>query len=831
MLGDATGTPPAASGATTSGATKTSDASPTLDQKSVPAMIRMAAQNAGQATGISPDYLTRTAQIESNFDPNAVSSTGAKGPWQFTGGTAKRYGLTDPFDVNASASAAARLAADNKTSLQAALGRDPSDAELYLAHQQGAGGAAKLLANPNARAGDVVGDKAVRVNGGDPDMTAGAFANKWIKRYGTAQADLPAAGARNVSLDAPDGAGNGFFIPPPPANDPAPAADPKAPTLGILGQLPGVGSTPMSPLLKPPAPANDTRPRNPVLAGLTIAPTNAAPVNDLRPPNPLLSGLSLTSPQAMGPDQGLSQAPAASPIPLPPARPTDLASAAPLPPARPGAADLPMAGARPAMATLPIGQNGFPVPGGAAPAAPDSSNSNDAGAGAFARDATNRMPMAGGRPIQTAANGSAAPAPTQRLDGGGKPVQPVGQISGPSGITVPVDTNGHPTTSLPGTPRMPSDNMGPATNRAVAMKMFDHWAKVGIQAAQLGEYGKAYMPIVSAHLDLAKGYLQPTDIQKNISALGLDGTPEGRDLMMRALPNNTPTSIQEGEYVTKNPSMKGTVLAMKRAGAQTVTVDQRGENAFSTTLGQARAKRADTTEAALTDAPSQISKLNLASDLLAKASTGKLADIHSNVVGFAQALGASPDTIRGLGLNPNQATTADAANKIINELVVGQIGKGGFPANNFSDADRTFLTKIFPSLTNRPEANAIAIDVLKSVQQRRIDAATSWGDYQDKAETAGQTPNYAKWERGFARDAASKPDLFADAQKRIAALPSPGDPGGGDKTAGGGTTTAAPGRTVDKLDQVPEGALYQTEAGNVYRKQNGRAVFVRKVAQ
>ena len=92
----------------------------------------------GQKYGISGGFLLRTQQLETGNNPNQTSPTGAQGPFQFTKRTAGQYGLTKPFDFGASADAAARLAADNKTALTASLGRPPTDPELYLAHQQGA---------------------------------------------------------------------------------------------------------------------------------------------------------------------------------------------------------------------------------------------------------------------------------------------------------------------------------------------------------------------------------------------------------------------------------------------------------------------------------------------------------------------------------------------------------------------------------------------------------------------------------------------------------------------------------------------------------------------
>jgi hypothetical protein len=96
------------------------------------------------------EYAYRMAQKESNFDPNAVSPTGAKGLFQFTGGTGKQYGLvgqqgdmrTDPA---LNTQAFVKFTNDNREGLRKVLGRDPTPGELAVAHQQGLGGATALL--------------------------------------------------------------------------------------------------------------------------------------------------------------------------------------------------------------------------------------------------------------------------------------------------------------------------------------------------------------------------------------------------------------------------------------------------------------------------------------------------------------------------------------------------------------------------------------------------------------------------------------------------------------------------------------------------------------
>jgi hypothetical protein len=78
--------------------------------------------------------------------PNDVSSTGAKGPFQFVPGTARQYGLTDPNNPDASAQAALQLTGDNAAQFTRRFGRPPTMQELAVMHQQGAGGGGNLLA-------------------------------------------------------------------------------------------------------------------------------------------------------------------------------------------------------------------------------------------------------------------------------------------------------------------------------------------------------------------------------------------------------------------------------------------------------------------------------------------------------------------------------------------------------------------------------------------------------------------------------------------------------------------------------------------------------------
>ena len=148
-------------------------------------------RQASETTGVSFDYLVKTAERESRFNPQAKASTSsASGLFQFVEQTwlgvlkqdgAKlglaneaaaitsengRFTIPDPAqrqrilalrdDPATSAVLAGAFAAKNGQQLKEAFGRAPSDGELYIAHFLGASGAKDLIglakSNPDAKA-------------------------------------------------------------------------------------------------------------------------------------------------------------------------------------------------------------------------------------------------------------------------------------------------------------------------------------------------------------------------------------------------------------------------------------------------------------------------------------------------------------------------------------------------------------------------------------------------------------------------------------------------------------------------------------------------------
>lgn len=238
--------------------------------------------DAARRYGIDPVVMRTIAQIESNMDPTAQNPrSSAGGLFQFIDSTWEQYGGGDKMDPYRNADAAARYLRDVQQTLTQMLGREPTPSEMYLGHQQGPSGAARLLSNPDAPAEQIVGRDAVRLNAGTPGMNARQFAGLWNTKYNSA--------ARAIDDTFDGGAPQPMAysarppMPAPPSQNAA-AASGEAPGnvlprlnwpnggRGVPGGLPaGYGNTPMG------QPPELTGPQAPPM-GRPSAPQTAPPV-------------------------------------------------------------------------------------------------------------------------------------------------------------------------------------------------------------------------------------------------------------------------------------------------------------------------------------------------------------------------------------------------------------------------------------------------------------------------------------------------------------------------------------------------------------------------
>jgi hypothetical protein len=110
-------------------------------------------RDAEQNGFIPAGYVSKLFHLESGGDPNAVTGSN-KGLGQFGPREETRYGINDANRADPIVQTRAVLAeaAANRIPLSSVLGRNPNAGELYLAHQQGIGGAIAQLTHPDAPA-------------------------------------------------------------------------------------------------------------------------------------------------------------------------------------------------------------------------------------------------------------------------------------------------------------------------------------------------------------------------------------------------------------------------------------------------------------------------------------------------------------------------------------------------------------------------------------------------------------------------------------------------------------------------------------------------------
>lgn len=200
--------------------------------------VNAAIRNAGEATGVNFDLLYNMARRESALDPSAKASTSsAAGLFQFIEqtwlGAVKAYGarhglaaeaaaisvgpagkftvadqaagkaiLDLRFNPDKASALAGELVRENQKSLEAALGRAATAAEIYAAHFLGPAGAARLLrADPSASAA-ALAPRAAAAN--RAVFYDGARARSVAEVVASFEKSMSAP-VRNARAEAPDG--------------------------------------------------------------------------------------------------------------------------------------------------------------------------------------------------------------------------------------------------------------------------------------------------------------------------------------------------------------------------------------------------------------------------------------------------------------------------------------------------------------------------------------------------------------------------------------------------------------------------------------------------
>jgi hypothetical protein len=140
---------------------------------------------------------------------------------------------------------------------------------------------------------------------------------------------------------------------------------------------------------------------------------------------------------------------------------------------------------------------------------------------------------------------------------------------------------------------------------------------------------------------------------------------------------------------------------------------------------------------------------------------GTLAGARISGSKILTSLGANPEAF---GL-PADVSAGEALQAISRDLALGKIGgEGGLPANNFSEADRSFITEIAPRIEDSLPGFLAKVEMGDRVHRRNMEAA----DIFDEARGSGQTVSQAL--RTVAKELQSRPLFTEDERVAISKL-------------------------------------------------------------
>jgi hypothetical protein len=219
------------------------------------------------------------------------------------------------------------------------------------------------------------------------------------------------------------------------------------------------------------------------------------------------------------------------------------------------------------------------------------------------------------------------------------------------------------------------------------------------------------MAVATGSSPRAQAPFSPATLAKAGRALQIGGRPAAEKVLIDSLsggggrPATAQEKVQWGVKAEDPLWFDGNGEPHMLTSSTNIDIDMTGETEEAKKLGGFRAERLDALEAG--KSISQLRQIQLIGKLMEGVDTGALANIEGKAGNIIASLGLPVESLNWLGIDPNLVTTGPAIQGLINRQVVGMIGGGQFPAQNFSDTDRIFLEKIFPSLTNQPGANRL----------------------------------------------------------------------------------------------------------------------------
>jgi spore germination cell wall hydrolase CwlJ-like protein len=176
--------------------------------------------------------------------------------------------------------------------------------------------------------------------------------------------------------------------------------------------------------------------------------------------------------------------------------------------------------------------------------------------------------------------------------------------------------------------------------------------------------------------------------------------------------------------------------ALDRKGGPLVSIQNTGESKYEAERAQTLGARVKEWEDASVKSAQSLTRLSTMEKYLDQFTTGLGSSAMITAGQLAARLGVPEATLKGLNIDAGTTATGEGIRSLASQLLVGMIGSGGFPANNFSNPDREMLEKSLPGLANSPQGNKIIINVMRAAAQRDLEIGRAWRDW---SKTNGDT--------------------------------------------------------------------------------------------
>ncbi len=248
------------------------------------------------------------------------------------------------------------------------------------------------------------------------------------------------------------------------------------------------------------------------------------------------------------------------------------------------------------------------------------------------------------------------------------------------------------------------------------------------------------------------------------------GAEEGRGIAKAVIANDIKgpeqTEAQRNyAYGLKNPGFAAREIQLKTAGRPQTTVDMRGETETSKAVGKGAGEAVVKLYDQARGAAGDMRQLGMLQAQLERIKSGPTAPAVRTAAAWARDLGVSADTLEAFGIPKNFVGDSNAFESATSGMLVNKLGSGGFPSNNFSNADREFLEKTLPRLSTDPRGNRIMIEVARRAAEANIDKARQYQAW--KALPANEKKSFYDFDMDYSQRVSNRFDDIVEKSRQL----------------------------------------------------------------